>query len=136
DVRQVSLPRLPRATRIRIEEAAANGELPDWYFGDRVAPVVPLCDRRDRQRGVEIEPADEPAVRFRQRLFDLPTQAEVQRQVALHPPVVLRVEREDAALFRVCGRAAHRPARGQTQEERREILSERRCRGVVQRSTR
>ncbi len=85
---------------------------------------------------LEVESADEPPVRFREWLFDLPAEPEVQRQIAAHAPIVVRVERQHAALFGVRRRAAHRSTGGQTDEERGEVLPERSRRGVVERSTR
>ena len=73
DVPEVPLPRLARTTRVRIQQAAANGELRDRDLGDRIARVVGLRRRRDRQRRVEVEPADEPALCFGERLLRFPS---------------------------------------------------------------
>ena len=82
-----------------IEQAAAHLELRGWNLGNRVARVGRFSRRRDRRRRREVEAADETIVGFGQRLLDLPSQPEVQRQVGAHAPVVVRVERRARCCF-------------------------------------
>ena len=121
----------PKVAVIDESKPSHHTEVRRRELGYRVERVIRAGLRFDRTGLVEGEAAGQAVEALGHGRLELVTQTDVHGPLRAQLEIVVQVKREEGVLQRKAGRARHRPG-GDTEQERRKLLADRRRRRVVE----